>query len=115
VVLEQVADHQGPAGRLGGGDGALGARGGLGERLLDEAVLAGAQHLLGELGVRRHGRGEDDGVELGVPEQVAQLARAPRGRDDAPSALQRGRVAVAEPGTSQSAIAAKLRARFGPQ
>ena len=52
VVLEQVADHQHAARRLGGrGNGALGVGDRLGERLLDEAVLAGLEHRDGELGV----------------------------------------------------------------
>ena len=76
-----------PAGLRRRGDRALGVGDRLRERLLDEAVLAGLEHALGERGVRRHRRREHDGVELGVVEQVVEVggeARAREGR--APSA-----------------------------
>jgi hypothetical protein len=97
VVLEQVADHQGPARLVRGGHGALGALHRLGERLLDEAVLARAQDGLGELGVRRHRRGQDDRVEAGVGEQLAQVRGPARRRHEGAGALERGRRAVAQP------------------
>ena len=42
-------------------------------RLLDEDVLARLQRLLGERVVRRHGRRDHDGVDLGVAEQLAEV------------------------------------------
>ncbi len=78
VVLQQVAHHQDPPRPLGGRDGALRVLGGGGEGLLHEAVLARVRHLHGELGVGGHGRGEHDGVELGVGEQILQLPREAR-------------------------------------
>ena len=51
--------------RRGGVDGALGVGDRLGERLLDEAVLAGLEHAHGEVGVGRDRRGEHDRVERG--------------------------------------------------
>ena len=45
----------------------------LGQRLLDEAVLARLEHPHGELGVGGHGRGEHDRVELGIGEQLVQV------------------------------------------
>jgi len=41
-------------------------RGRRGERLLDEGVLAGKQGCLAELVVRRDGRGDQHGVDLGI-------------------------------------------------
>ena len=73
VVLEQVADHQGPARPLGGGDGPLGLLDGLRERLLDEAVLARVEHALGQRAVGRHRRGEHDRVERVVGQQVVEV------------------------------------------
>jgi hypothetical protein len=97
VVLEQVADHQRPASLVRGGHGALGALHRLGERLLDEAVLARAHDGLGELGVRRHGRGEDDRVEPGIGEQLPELGGPARRRHEGAGALERDRIAVAQP------------------
>ena len=98
VVLEQVADHQRAAGLARGVDGPLGVRDGLRERLLDEAVLAGAQHLLGE---RARGSGPASrGRPRRAPGRRAgrQVAGPARGRDRRADPLQRGGVAVAQPG-----------------
>src|SRR4051795_6957033 len=97
VVLEQVADHQRPAALRRRGDRPLGVGHRLRERLLDEAVLAGAQHALGERGVGGDRGGEDDGVELRIVQQVAQLAGEPRGRERARVALARRLGGVAAP------------------
>ena len=98
VVLEQVADHQRPPGLARRVDGPLGVRDGLGERLLDEAVLAGAQDLLRQRRVGGDRRRQDDRVERVVGEQVRQVGGPARGRDRRPDPLQRGGVAVAQPG-----------------
>jgi hypothetical protein len=45
----------------------------LGQGLLHEAVLARAKEDLGQLAVRGHGRGEHDGVEVWVAEQVGRV------------------------------------------
>ena len=74
VVLEQVADHQHPAGRLGRGHGPLGVGDRLRQRLLDEAVLAGLEHADRELGVGRDRGGQRDRVERRV-RRAARRAR----------------------------------------
>ena len=98
VVLEQVADHQDPAGALGGRDDLLGLGDRLRQRLLDEAVLAGLEHAHGEVGVGRHRRGDDDRVELGVGQQLVEVAarRARRGTA-APTRSRASSDAVADP------------------
>ena len=116
VVLEQVTDHQRPAGRRGGVDRALGVGDRHRERLLDEAVLAGLQHAHGQLGVGRDRRGQHDRVQRRVVEQVVELggdlhARELRRRPRRAAAASRRSTRR----SSQPAIAAKLRARFGPQ
>ena len=63
VVLEQVADHQRAPGPLRRVDRPLGVGDRLGERLLDETVLACFEHAHGELGVRGNGGGERDRIE----------------------------------------------------
>ena len=80
VVDEQVPDHQDPVVVLGGLDGALGVLDGVGERLLDEAVLARLQDPLGERAVRGDRRGEHDRVELVVVEQIVEVAGEARVR-----------------------------------
>ena len=75
VVLEQVADHQHAIRGSRRGDDRLGVGHGLRHRLFHEAVLARRQDALRERGVRRHGRGEDDGVERVVGEHLVQIVR----------------------------------------
>ena len=75
VVLQQVPDHEHLARAPRGLDDALGVGDGLGERLLDEAVLARIEDAHGQLGVARHRRGQHDGVELGIGEQIVDLDR----------------------------------------
>ena len=98
VVLEQVADHQRAPALLRRGDRLLRVGDRLRQRLLDEAVLARAQHALGERGVARDGGGEDDGVELLVGEQLLQIAGEARARERARIALARRLGGVAAPG-----------------
>ena len=98
VVLEQVPDHQRAPGGLGRGDGALGLGDRLGERLLDEAVLAGAEHALGELGVRGHRGGEGDGVERVVGEQVVERRPCGARGSAAPTRSSAAGSRVAQPG-----------------
>src|SRR4051794_24905873 len=97
VVLEQVADHEDPARRARRLARPLGVGDRLGERLLDEAVLARLEDAHGELGMRRDRRGEDGRVARRVGEQVVEVAGEPR------AGVARGepradvRVAVAAP------------------
>ena len=79
VVDEQVADHQDLAAALGRRDRPLGVLDRVGERLLDQAVLAGVEHPLGERAVRRDRRGEDDRVERVVGEQIVEVGGEARG------------------------------------
>ena len=96
-------DHQHPARLRGRRDHALGVGRRLRQRLLDEAVLAGRQHALGQLGVGRHRRGDHDRVELGVGQQLVEVGgqRARSGNASAqrargpPSASQIQRSSVA--------------------
>jgi hypothetical protein len=75
VVLEQVADHQHAIGRARRRHHLLGLLDRLGERLLDEAVLAGLQHPHRERSVRRHRRGQRDRVQRLVGQQLVQRGR----------------------------------------
>src|SRR5215210_2606924 len=113
VVLEQVADHQDPPGLGSRGHGALAVGDGLRQRLLDEAVLARAQHLLGQRGVGRHGGGEHDGVELRVAEQVAEVGREARAREAAGHALARRLGGVAAPGQLAAGQAGEVARQVG--
>ncbi len=97
VVLEQVAHHQrapGGAGRLHHG---LGLLGGLGERLLDEAVLAGPEHAKRERGVGGHRGGDHHGVELGIVQQVVERRGGARAREARRHAVEHLLVAVTDP------------------
>ena len=98
VVEQQVAGHQDEV-ALGGERDELVHLGALHRRrLLDEDVLAGLERLLRERVVRRHGRRDHDRVELGVGQQLGEVARGPRAR----IARREGRalllVEVADPG-----------------
>ena len=115
VVLEQVADHQRAPGRGGGIDGSLGVGDGDRQRLLHEAVLAGLQHSDGELRVGRHRRRQHDRVQLRVVEQVVEVRGHPNAGELRRRTVARRGVASQHQTSSQPAIAAKLRARFGPQ
>ena len=97
VVLEQVTDHEDPVRRGGRGDGPLGVGDGLGERLLDEAVLAGGQHALGQRRVGRHRGGEHDGIDALVREHVVERRGASRARVRRTDPGQRRLVGVAQP------------------
>ena len=114
VVLEQVADHERPSRLLRRGDGALGVGDRLRERLLDEAVLAGAQHALGEIGVGRDGRGQDDGVERVVGQEVVERPGAARTGEARADALERGGVAVAQPGQLAALNRGEVAREVGP-
>ena len=88
----------------------------LGQRLLHEAVLAGLQHPHGQVGVRGHRRGQHDRVQVGVGEQLVEVRRGPgRGQRRGPA----GRAPPRRRRTARSprapGMAAKLRARLGPQ
>ena len=97
VVDEQVADHQDPAGLPRRRDRALGVGDVVGERLLDEAVLAGAQHALRQRPVGRDRRGQHDRVELRVAQEVVELGREAGAREGRRPALARRLRAVAAP------------------
>ena len=79
MVLEQVPDHQHPSAVTRRRDHPLRLLDRLRERLLDKAVLARAQHPLGELPVAGDGGGQGDRVELIVLEQIVdeEVARVP--------------------------------------
>ena len=81
MVLQQVAHHQHLACPLRRRHGALSIRGGGGEGLLHEAVLARVGHAGGELGVGGHGGGEHHGVQVGVSEQLLEVRGRPRCRE----------------------------------
>ena len=67
-------DHQGHAGRLGGGHDRLGIVDGGGERLLDQDVLAGLGAGDGDGAVRVVGRGDRNRVHGGIVENVVEVA-----------------------------------------
>jgi hypothetical protein len=115
VVLEQMADHQQAPAALGSRHGALGLGHRLGERLLDEAVLAGLQHALGQGPVGGHRRRQHHGVELGIGEQIVQLRGEAGGGEALPPAIVRLRRRVAAPRQLAAGDRRALRARFGPQ
>jgi hypothetical protein len=96
VVLEQVPDHQGAAGRSRRRDHRLGVGGCLSERLFNEAVLARLQYACCEVGMGRHGCGHGNRVEVCVGEQLLKRARAGGGEALQLALDLRGRV-VAEP------------------
>ena len=77
--------------------------------------LPALEHALGERRVGRDRRGEHDGVERVVGEQVVEVGREARGGNDAREALARRSEASQHQASSQPGSAAKLRARFGPQ
>ena len=97
VVLEQVADHQDPAGLLRRDRHPLRLGHRLRERLLDETVLACGQHPLRELGVRGHVRGHRHRVEVRVRQQLLDVVRSARARELRRPALARLRRGVADP------------------
>ncbi len=76
-----MAHHQDAPSRLGGVHRTLRVGDGRGQRLLDKAVLAGFKHARGQLGVRGHGRGQHDRVELGVGEQLVDLGAGAHSRE----------------------------------
>jgi hypothetical protein len=97
VVLQQVPHHQHLARPPLGVHDALGVRHRLGQRLLDEAVLAGVEDAHGLLGVARDGGGEHDGVQLGVGEQILEAIGEPGPAELALEALASVGTAVAAP------------------
>ena len=87
VVLQEVTDHQDPV-RLGGRrHHALGVGHGLGQRLLDEAVLARGQHPLGDRRVGGHRRGHRHRVQGGIGQQLVQVGALARVGERQPLAL----------------------------
>ena len=80
VVLEQVADHQHALGGARRLDGTLGVGDPLGQRLLDEAVLARLQHPGGEVGMGGNGRGQRDRVEPRIGQKVVEVGGRPARR-----------------------------------
>ena len=78
-------------------------------------MLAGLRDGDRELGVRRHRRGEHDRVERGVAEQLAEIGGRARARERALELAARSAEASHSHASSQPGIAARLRARFGPQ
>ena len=74
-------------------------------RLLDEHVLAGLERLLRELGVRGHGRRDDDRVERVVGEQIVEVGRRPAACGKRPRMRSSGAaVRVADPARSASVV-----------
>ena len=115
VVLEQVADHQRPARRLGRRQHPLGVRHRLRQRLLHEAVLAGLEHAHGEVRVAGHVGRHHHGVEVGVGQQVVDRRGLAGARE---LRLQRARASSEASQIQRSSgpgRLSKLRARFGPQ
>ena len=110
VVLEQVSDHQHPAGVARGVRNLLGLGRGLREGLLHEAVLARLEHACRQLGMARHVRGHDDRVEIGVGEQLVQftgLAHTRKLSARARTCLLRGVAEPAELGVRQAVEVAR--------
>ena len=73
MVLEQVTDHEDALRRLGGRAHVLGVGHVERERLLDEDVLAGLDAGQRELRVACCGRGDGDGVDRVVGEELVEL------------------------------------------
>ena len=78
VVFEQVPHHQDPPRRPRRLRHLLGLCRRLGQRLFDEAVLPGLQDTRRELRMGRDVRRDHDSVELGILEQLVELAALAR-------------------------------------
>nr|WP_254126842.1 hypothetical protein [Aquihabitans sp. G128] len=74
VVLQQVPHHQGAPGGGGRSHDRLGVGHRERQRLLHEDVLAGLERLDGQPGVVHRGRGDDQGVDLGVGHHLGEGA-----------------------------------------
>jgi hypothetical protein len=114
VVLEQVPNHQYPAACLRGCDRPLGVGDGLGERLLDKAMLAGLQHPYGELGVARDWSSEHHGVECRVLQQLIEIGGCARSGKLRGHPLARGRRRVATPRELASGECGEVAGQVGP-
>jgi hypothetical protein len=97
VVEEEVSGHEDEVALLRQRDELFGLVGDESHRLFDQDVLSGEKGATRELGMRHDRGGEDDGVELVVREQVAEVRRRPYARVPG-TELGKPRVArVAEP------------------
>src|ERR1043166_5366094 len=96
-VDEGVVNHQGEAARFGQRDQFFGLADAGREGLFDEDVLARFERGTGERVVRGDGRGDDNGVEAGVGEQLPVIGRGAGRRVAARDFFQPPRVAVADP------------------
>ena len=72
-VEKRVVDHQGEAAAVRLVDQVQDLVGGLGQRLLDQHVLAGPQRRQRQLVVGMDRRGDRDGIDARVPQQVAEV------------------------------------------
>ena len=112
-VAEGVVGHQDRTGGVGHlGDGATGLEARR-QRLLDEHVLAGSDARLGDAGMGAGRGGDGDPVDVGVGEDLGEVAGDPL---DAVPARQPGGavgVEVTDP-TDRGPLVVKLRTRFGP-
>ncbi len=72
VVEQQVAGHEHELALLRERDELVDLRPGHRGRLLDEDVLSGLERELRQLVVGRHGRGDDDRVELGIRDHLLE-------------------------------------------
>jgi hypothetical protein len=77
LLADDVADHQGTAGLLGGINHRLRLGDRAGDRLFAEDVLAGAQRGDGQLGVGGRGGAKADGVDVRA-EEIGKLSAGDR-------------------------------------
>ena len=97
MVEQQVAGHEHEIARLGQCDDLLGVGPVHRHRLLDEDVLAGLECLLGQRRVRGYRRGDNDGVELGIFEQILEASGCASSRVTLRLLLEQFRRRIADP------------------
>ena len=97
MVEEQVAGHEHEVALLGESDELVHLRCSHRRRLLDEDVLVRRQRAAREIEMRRDRRRDHDRVELGVGDQLVDIAGQPRVGIAAGEGLAHGGIRVAEP------------------
>ena len=114
VATEQVPDHQGQVALGGQGHDALSQGRVLGQRLLDEAVLARLQRPDRQVPVGRDGRRDRHRLQLGVREQLVKIGGEVGVRVDRRGRAREASSASQHQARSQPSSAFRLRAMLGP-